>query len=259
MYLTVSRLLENKAKEYEGKVIDIEKTIKEAENDCNENDQVAPGTQQVEIEDAEIGPTESEQYVHFNPDGPIEHRQYDMSREVGIEARPVELTNHAIRISECDYFTLIRSLNKKQWEFFQHVVMWCTQKIKVKAVDTVCGDLPLSVKSNLRSSLPEKQFATANFAKEAVVAIGMKYDLTANIEVTNGLTNDSTCELKLIESKTRSLRPSIVWVKFEDDRLGLVSITEGNMPTCMEKMSIKIGFQFLTLKDHILTNSRPLK
>ncbi|CAC5376928.1 unnamed protein product [Mytilus coruscus] len=99
MYLTVSRLLENKAKQYEGKVTDLEKPIEEAENDCNENDQVAPGTQQVEIEDAEIGPTESEQYVHFNPDRPIEHRQYDVSSEVGIEARTVELTNHANRIS----------------------------------------------------------------------------------------------------------------------------------------------------------------
>ncbi|CAC5416667.1 unnamed protein product [Mytilus coruscus] len=94
------------------------KAIEEAENDCNENDQIAPATQQVEMEDAEIGPTESEQYVHFNPDRPTEHRLYDMSREVGIEARTIELTNHANRISESDYFALIRSLNKKQWEFF---------------------------------------------------------------------------------------------------------------------------------------------
>ncbi|CAC5416145.1 unnamed protein product [Mytilus coruscus] len=48
----------------------------------------------------------------------------------------------------------------------------------------------------------------------------MKYDLTANIEVTDGLTNGSTCELKLIECKTKSLRPSIIWVKFKDARIG---------------------------------------
>ncbi|XP_076105470.1 uncharacterized protein LOC143073656 [Mytilus galloprovincialis] len=465
-YLTVARLLEKKAKQYEGKVIDLEKAIEEAENECNENDQVAPATQQVEMEDAEIGPTESEQYVHFNPDRPTEHRLYDMSREVGIEARTVELTNHANRISETDYFGLIRSLNKKQWEFFQHVVTWVktkhepfytfltggagcgksvvvraifqalhrhlcsiegedpddirillcaptgkaayningltihnafqiqpnkgldqslscdvlntlrmkyrnlslilideismvgnkmfsllerrlkkikgsncsfggvsiiaigdffqlqpvfdswifndlskgltalapnywkllfsfhelteimrqkddlefalllnrlrqnqltendfailstrtvsisdptyrtnathlfvenalvdnfnllyisklgSQKVNVKAVDTVCGDLPASVKTKLLSSLPEKQSDTANLAKEVVLAIGMKYDLTANIEVTDGLTNGSTCELKLIECKTTSLRPSIIWVKFEDARIG---------------------------------------
>ncbi|XP_052095177.1 uncharacterized protein LOC127730440 [Mytilus californianus] len=460
---------EKKAKQYEGKVIDLEKAIEEAENEYNENDQIAPATQQVEMEDAEIGPTESEQYVHFNPDRPTEHRLYDMSHEVGIEARTVELTNHANRISESDYFALIRSLNKKQWEFFQHVVTWvktkhepfytfltggagcgksvvvraifqalhrhlcsiegedpddirillcaptgkaayntngltihnafqiqpnkgldqslscdvlntfrtkyrnlslilideismvgnkmfsllerrlkkikgsncsfggvsiiaigdffqlqpvfdswifndlskgltalapnywklffsfhelteimrqkddlefaqllnrlrqnqltendfavlstrtvlisdptyrtnathlfvenalvdnfnlqyisrlCSQKVKVKAVDTVCGDLPASVKTKLLSSLPEKQSDTANLAKEVVLAIGMKYDLTANIEVTDGLTNGSTCELKLIECKTTSLRPSIIWVKFEDARIDIGS------------------------------------
>ncbi|CAC5416142.1 unnamed protein product [Mytilus coruscus] len=60
MYLTVSRLLEKKAKQYEANVIDLEKAIEETEHDCNENDQIAPATQQVEMEDAEIGPTESE-------------------------------------------------------------------------------------------------------------------------------------------------------------------------------------------------------
>ncbi|VDI75458.1 Hypothetical predicted protein [Mytilus galloprovincialis] len=336
MYLTVARLLEKKAKQYEGKVIDLEKAIEEAENDCNENDQIAPATQQVEMEDAEIGPTESEQYVHFNPDRPTEHRLYDMSREVGIEARTVELTNHANRISESDYFDLIRSLNKKQWEFFQHVVTWVktkhepfytfltggagcgksvvvrtifqalhrhlcsievlstrtvsisdptyrtnathlfvenalvdnfnlqyisklgSQKVKVKAVDTVCGDLPASVKTKLLSSLPEKQSDTANLAKEVVLAIGMKYDLTANIEVTDGLTNGSTCELKLIECKTSSLRPSIIWVKFEDARIGANNRRKYSH-LYGKDVEKKYGLQCLTLKGHLLINIRPLK
>ncbi|VDI64136.1 Hypothetical predicted protein [Mytilus galloprovincialis] len=89
----------------------------------------------------------------------------------------------------------------------QYISKLGSQKVKVKAVDTVCGDLPASVKTKLLSSLPEKQSDTANLAKEVVLAIGMKYDLTANIEVTDGLTNGSTCELKLIECKTTSLRP----------------------------------------------------
>ncbi|VDI25237.1 Hypothetical predicted protein [Mytilus galloprovincialis] len=495
--------IRKKAKQYEGKVIDLEKAIEEAENDCNENDQIAPATQQVEMEDAEIGPTESEQYVHFNPDRPTEHRLYDMSREVGIEARTVELTNHANRISESDYFDLIRSLNKKQWEFFKHVVTWVktkhepfytfltggagcgksvvvrtifqalhrhlcsiegedpddirillcaptgkaayningltihnafqiqpnkgldqslscdvlntlrmkyrnlslilideismvgnkmfsllerrlkkikgsncsfggvsiiaigdffqlqpvfdswifndlskgltalapnywkllfsfhelteimrqkddlefaqllnrlrqnqltendfavlntrtvsisdptyrtnathlfvenalvdnfnlqyisklgSQKVKVKAVDTVCGDLPASVKTKLLSSLPEKQSDTANLAKEVVLAIGMKYDLTANIEVTDGLTNGSTCELKLIECKTKSIDQVSYGLSLRMPELVLT--IEENIHTCMEKMLKKHGLQCLTLKGHLLINIRPLK
>ena len=102
----------------------------------------------------------------------------------------------------------------------QYISKLGSQKVKVTAVDTVCGDLPASVKTKLLSSLPEKQSDTANLAKEVVLAIGMKYDLTANIEVTDGLTNGSTCELKLIECKTKSIRPSIIWVKFKDARIG---------------------------------------
>ncbi|CAC5416325.1 unnamed protein product [Mytilus coruscus] len=305
MYLTVARLLEKKAKQYEGKVIDLEKAIEEAENDCNENDQIAPATQQVEMVDAEIGPTESEQYVHFNPDRPTEHRLYDMSREVGIEARTVELTNHANRISESDYFALIRSLNKKHWIFndlskgltalapsywkllfsfhelteimrqkddlefaqllnrlrqnqltendfavlstrtvsitdptyrtnvthlfvenalvdnfnFQYISKLCSQK--VKAVDTVCGDLPSSVKTKLLSSLPEKQSDTANLAKEVVLAIGMKYDLTANIEVTDGLTNGSSSARKTIHKSQGDTLQEVV-VSLKSKRKGII-------------------------------------
>ncbi|CAC5376929.1 unnamed protein product [Mytilus coruscus] len=91
----------------------------------------------------------------------------------------------------------------------QYISKLCSQKFKVKAVDIVCGDLPASVKSKLLNSLLEKQSDTANLAKEVILAVGMKYDLTANIEVTDGLTNGSTCELKLIESKIKSLRPIV--------------------------------------------------
>ncbi|CAC5396351.1 unnamed protein product [Mytilus coruscus] len=143
------QLLEKKAKQYEGKVIDLEKALEEAENDCNENDQISPGTQQGEMEDAEIGPTDTEQWSRL------------------------------WEICCC----------QNNFSSFTQTLKWisklCSQKLKVKAVDTVCGDLPTSVKTKLLSSLPEKQSDTANLAKEVVLATGMKYDLTANIEVTD--------------------------------------------------------------------------
>jgi hypothetical protein len=50
----------------------------------------------------------------------------------------------------------------------------------------------------------------------------MKYDLTANIDVTDGLTNGSSCEIKVIENKQpeKTSRPSIVWVRFHDGKIG---------------------------------------
>jgi hypothetical protein len=50
--------------------------------------------------------------------------------------------------------------------------------------------------------------------------VGMKYDLTANIEVADGLTNGSSCEIKMFERRTKSPRPSIVWVKFDSKDIG---------------------------------------
>ena len=466
MYNSVRRIVESKAKQYEHNVEKLDKAIEEAENDCHQYDEIAPGTQQVELEDVEEGSTEADQYVHFNPDRPTEHRHYDISEEVGVAARTIDVKNHANRIEDDDYYKLIRSLNNKQREFFLHVLTWIkrkcdplylfltggagvgksvvvkalfqalhrhlcstegedpddirillcaptgkaayningltihnafqiqpnkglnqslscdvlntlrmkyrnlsvvmideismvgnkmfslldarlkkikgsnqifggvsviaigdffqlkpvfdgwifqdlnkgisalspnlwkelfkvheltqimrqkddiefaellnrlrlnnlndndfaildtrtvriedqsynknsthlfvqndlvdkfnnkfitnltSEKVSVKAVDTVVGDFSPPIKAKLISSLPGKQSDTANLAKEVELAIGMKYDLTANIEVTDGLTNGSSCQVKLFEYKTKSQRPSIVWVKFNDEKIG---------------------------------------
>lgn len=68
--------------------------------------------------------------------------------------------------------------------------------------------------------MPSNQSDTANFAQEVELAVGMKYDLTANIEVTDGMTNCSSCEVKMIDYRLNTHRPSIVWVKFNDDKIG---------------------------------------
>lgn len=103
----------------------------------------------------------------------------------------------------------------------QFVASLSTEKVTVVAVDAVQGDVSAAIKATLVKSLPEKQSNTANLAKEVELAISMKYDLTANIEIEDGLTNGSSCELKKLEYKTLSQRPSIAWVKFDDDKIGM--------------------------------------
>ena len=104
----------------------------------------------------------------------------------------------------------------------QCIARLTTPKVKITAFDTVQGDLPPLVKAKLLHSLPGKQSDTANLAKEVELAVGMKYDLTANIDVTDGLTNGSSCEIKVIENKQpeKTSRPSIVWVRFHDGKIG---------------------------------------
>lgn len=113
MYNTVCRTVESKAKQYEQNTAKLDKAIEEAENDCHQYDEIVPGTQQVELDDAKKDSKEIDQYIHFNPDRPTEQRHYDISDEVGVAARTIEVRNHANRIGDDEFYQLVRSLNLK--------------------------------------------------------------------------------------------------------------------------------------------------
>ena len=89
-----------------------------------EYDQTAPNAEQENREAEEEGSKESEQFVYFNPSRVVEHRHYD----IGIELQstcsvpPVETTD--ILSPDDEYLTLLRSLNLRQREFFNHIVHW---------------------------------------------------------------------------------------------------------------------------------------
>ena len=51
-----------------------------------------------------------------------------MAEDLGVAPRTVELSADAIRLNENDYLKLIRCLNDKQKEFFQHVFHLYQQK-----------------------------------------------------------------------------------------------------------------------------------
>ena len=83
-------------------------------------DQVAPNTEQEDREAEEEGVKEAENFVYFNPNRVVEQRHYD----IGIELQstcsvpPVETTG--IMLPNEEYLTLLRSLNSRQREFFNH-------------------------------------------------------------------------------------------------------------------------------------------
>ena len=109
MYKTVEKI----AKPYEHNAEELDRAQEQAENDCSQFDELAPGTQQTELEDIEEGATDADQYVHFNPDRPANQTNYDISEELGMSAPAVELSAHAKRIKDDDFFELIRCLNIK--------------------------------------------------------------------------------------------------------------------------------------------------
>jgi hypothetical protein len=97
-----------------------------------------------------------------------------------------------------------------------------THKVNVMAFDTVQADVSANVKAKLLNCIPNKQSETANLAKHVELAVGMKYDITANIDVDDGITNGSSCEVKFIDFRIKE-RPtsSIVWVMLNDEKIGM--------------------------------------
>ena len=96
----------------------------------NAFDQIALNTEQENREAEEEEVKEAENVVYFNPSRVVEQRHYD----IGIELQstcsvpPVETTG--IMLPDEEYLTLLRSLNLRQREFFNHIVHWIKCKDK---------------------------------------------------------------------------------------------------------------------------------
>ena len=73
----------------------------------------------------------------------------------------------------------------------------------------------------LISELPDDPEKTANMEKVLTVKVGMKYNNSVNVNVEDGLANGTTGKVKFIEYKIEgSNRQSIIWMEFEDPRIG---------------------------------------
>ena len=123
-YNSVQTSLIPKRNEYEHHIEELELARQMMEDEQREYDQTAPNAEQENREAEEEGSKESEQFVYFNPSRVVEHRHYD----IGIELQstcsvpPVETTG--ILLPDDEYLTLLRSLNLRQREFFNHIVHW---------------------------------------------------------------------------------------------------------------------------------------
>lgn len=118
MYKSIQRFVENKATQYEHNAEEIQRA----------QDEIAPGTQQTELEDMEEGTTVSLLYLPFNPNRPPEHKTFDLAQNLGMFQNVAQLATHEKRIKDLEYHRIVRSLNLKQCEFFIHVLHWMKTK-----------------------------------------------------------------------------------------------------------------------------------
>ena len=123
-YNSVQTSLIPKRNEYEHHIEELELARQMMEDEQREYDQTAPNAEQENREAEEEGSKESEQFVYFNPSRVVEHRHYDIGIELqsSCSVPPVETTG--ILLPDEEYLALLRSLNLRQREFFNHIVHW---------------------------------------------------------------------------------------------------------------------------------------
>ena len=72
-----------------------------------------------------------------------------------------------------------------------------------------------------KNKIPDDPTKTMGLYSLVSVATAAKYDLTANIDVTDGLTNGAECVIENIDYRVEnSTRPSIIWVSFPHPDIG---------------------------------------
>ncbi|XP_062619428.1 uncharacterized protein LOC134280987 [Saccostrea cucullata] len=98
-----------------------------------------------------------------------------------------------------------------------------TNKVTVRADTDVLSQTKLSASMKLKlvQNLPENPASTGQLRTNLVIAVDMLYDISVNLDVTDGLTNGASCVVKYIEYKESQLRPAIVWVLFADSSIGI--------------------------------------
>lgn len=94
------------------------------------------------------------------------------------------------------------------------------EKVQIKAIDIVLGDLSDELKERLKKQIPNGPTKTMGLYSVCRVLKETKYDLTTNVSVTDGMTNGTECVIKKIDYRvTGSSRPSIIWVQFSEEHI----------------------------------------
>ena len=87
-----------------------------------------------------------------------------------------------------------------------------SDKCQIKAIDIVVGDISDDLKKQMKDKIPNDPTKTMGLYSLTSIATNAKYDLTTNVDVTNGLTNGAECVIKNEKRVENSSRPSIIWV-----------------------------------------------
>ena len=108
--------------EYHSDILD--KAMEDMNNaECDNFDNVAPNAEHINQQDFTVKDKPSELFGCFDPGINKQHNQYDLLDDIGIFPRGNDQEELVVkRMSDDDYRRLVRSLNEKQRQFFNHVL-----------------------------------------------------------------------------------------------------------------------------------------
>ena len=92
--------------------------------------------------------------------------------------------------------------------------------VAVKALDVVLGDVPKVVKDRVKRSIPNKVTKTMGLSLLYRSAIGLRNEISCNIDVEDGITNTAGCTLKAVGPVSDKGKIEYLWVEFEDESVG---------------------------------------
>lgn len=94
-------------------------------------------------------------------------------------------------------------------------------KTVVHAIDNISGEVDISLKAKIFSKIPEDAGKTMDLQKCLNLAIGPPFELCLNVCVEDGLTNGTSCVIKMFEYIVKhSERLSIAWVELDNSASG---------------------------------------
>ena len=113
---------------------------------------------------------------------------------------------------------------RKEVEAFNNLVFDTAEadlKIVIDAIDWVIGSKNTDLNAKILSRVPDDSTRTMGLASSLKLVMGVPAEITNNVSVQDGVTNGSSCIIKHFEYLVQgSNRVSIIWVKFEEERIG---------------------------------------
>ena len=131
MYQSLESLILKNKQQFEFQSDILDKAIEEishgegSENpvvECDQCNAIAPNAQHLDEQDRLAQKQASQLFGCFDPGKNTDHSHYDLVNDIGIypSSNNVELTTN--RMNDTDFRSLVRSLNKEQKQFFNHVL-----------------------------------------------------------------------------------------------------------------------------------------